>query len=175
MKNLIRATTLFLLTTLSVASYAQTIEAAISSEAASNIKFLNLESEKYYINDSEYLDSNHFRYALTGHNKILKDVDSDGVKDFVTLLYYCEKVNCHLTTRSADLVVFKGLGKNQFTKLASVSLASFGVLAKINSVNNGIISITSSGYGENDPSCCPTDETTTFYKIKNKKLVRINS
>lgn len=171
MNYLIKAAALCLLTTLSITSYAQTLKAAISSETTSNVKFLNLESEKYFIHDSEYLENEAMRFTFDNQSMVMKDVNSDGILDAVTLLYYCEETNCHATTKSVDLVVFKGLGKNQFTKLGSASL---GVAAKIKSVDNGVISITSYAYGEDDPSCCPTDELTMSYKIKNKKLVKIN-
>lgn len=101
----------------------------------------------------------------------MKDVNADGIQDAVVLLYYCEKTNCHPTTVSVDLVVFKGLGKNQFTKLGAAPL---GATAKINSINNGVINVTSYRYRESDAGCCPTDKAITSYKIKNNKLVKLN-
>lgn len=171
MKYLIKITAVCLLTTLSMASYAQTIKTAISSEAASSVKFLNLQSKKYFVPDSEYPEDTAMRFDFATQSVVMKDIDSDGIQDAVALLYYCEETNCHTTTRSVDLVVFKGLGKNQFTKLGSAPL---GIDANIKSINNGVIKVTSYGYGEDDPSCCPTDEITMSYKIKNKKLVNIN-
>lgn len=171
MKYLIKITTACLLTTLSITSYGQTIKAAISNETASNVKFLNLESKKYFVPDAGYPEDAAMRFDFATQSVVMKDINSDGVKDAVALLYYCEETNCHTTTRSVDLVVFKGLGKNQFTKLGSVPL---GVDAKIKSINNGVIKVTSYGYGEDDPSCCPTDTITMSYKIKNKKLVKAN-
>ena len=40
--------------TLSINTYAQTIKTAINSEAANNVKFLNMESKKYFVHDAEY-------------------------------------------------------------------------------------------------------------------------
>lgn len=171
MNYLIKITAACLLTTLTITSYAQTIKAAVSSETANNVRFLNLESKKYFVPDADYPEDAAMRFDFATESIVMKDIDSDRVQDAVALLYYCEETNCHTTTRSVDLVVFKGLGKNQFTKLGSVPL---GIDAKIKSINNGIIKVTSYGYGEDDPSCCPTDTSIMSYKIKNKKLVKIN-
>lgn len=171
MHYLTKVAALCLLTTLSITSYAQTLKAAMSNETTSNVKFLNLESEKYFVPDAEYPEDAAMRFDFAAQSVVMKDVDSDGVQDAVALLYYCEETNCHATTRSVDLVVFKGLGKNQFTKLGSIPL---GVDAKIKSISKGVIKVTSYGYGEDDPSCCPTDELAMSYKIKNKKLVKLD-
>ena len=171
MNYLIRATALCLLTSLSITSYAQTLKAAISNETASSVKFLNMESDKYFVHDAEYPESEAMRFAFDNQKTIMKDVDFDGIQDAVSLMYYCEETNCHPTTKSVDLVIFKGLGKNKFTKLGAAPLS---VSAKINKIKNGVIYVNLYSYGENDPSCCPTDESTMLYKIKNRKLVKID-
>ncbi|WP_352339598.1 hypothetical protein [Psychrobacter sp. 16-MNA-CIBAN-0192] len=127
---------------MSVTSYAQSIKTAINQEMTSNVKFLNLESEKYFIYDAEYLDSEAMKFAHNGEDIMMKDVNSDGVKDAIVLIYYCEETSCHTTTHSTDLVIFKGLRNNQFVKLGAASL---GVNAKIESVNNGIINVNRPG------------------------------
>lgn len=171
MNYFIKIITAIVFATLSINTYAQTIKTAINSEAANNVKFLNMESKKYFVHDAEYPEFEAMGFTFDNQKTIMKDVDFDGTQDAVSLLYYCEETNCHPTTKSVDLVVFKGLGKNKFTKLGSASL---GVNAKINNIKNGVISITSYGYGESDPSCCPTDESKMLYKIKNKKLVKLD-
>lgn len=168
--NLIKIIAACLLTSLSVTSYAQSIKTAISQEMTSNVKFLNLESEKYFVHDAEYLDGEPMKFAHNGEDIMMKDITSDGIKDAVVLLFYCEETSCHTTTHSTDLVIFKGLRNNQFVKLGAASL---GVNAKIESVNNGIINVTSYGYGEDDPGCCPTEEVSRSFKIKNDKLAEI--
>lgn len=171
MNSLIKLTAVCLFTTLSITSYAQTVTTAINNEVTNNVKFLNLQSEKYFVPSADYAEDETLKYDFDNQKTIMKDVNADGIQDAVVLLYYCEKTNCHPTTVSIDLVVFKGLGKNQFTKLGAAPL---GAIAKINSINNGVINITSYRYGENDAGCCPTDKATTSYKIKNNKLVKIN-
>lgn len=171
MNYLIKVTAACLFTTLSITSYAQTVKTAINSEVTNNVKFLNLESEKYFVPSADYTEDEALKYAFHDQKTIMKDVNADGIQDAVVLLYYCEKTNCHPTTVSIDLVVFKGLGNNQFTKLGAAPL---GATAKINSINNGVINVTSYRYGESDAGCCPTDKATTSYKIKNNKLVKIN-
>lgn len=171
MNYLIKLTAACLLTTLSITSYAQAVKTAINSEVTTNINFLNLESEKHFVPSEDYTEEEALKFAFNNQKTVMKDVDADGIQDAVVLLYYCEKTNCHPTTVSVDLVVFKGMGKSQFTKLGAAPL---GASAKINSINKGVINITSYSYGENDAGCCPTDKTTTSYKIKNKKLVKVN-
>lgn len=169
MNYLIKVTAACLLTTLSVTSYAQSLNTAIKKEVTSGVKLLNLESKKYFVRDADYPEDGAMRFALLNQKIVMKDVNSDGIQDAIALLYYCEETSCHGTTKSAELVVFKGLGKNQFTKLGSASL---GVSAEIKNIKNGVISVTSYGYGDDDPSCCPTDKITLSYKIKNGKLVK---
>ena len=171
MNYLIKLTAACLFTTLSITSYAQTVTTAINNEVTNNVEFLNLQSEKYFVPSVDYAEDEALKYAFHNQKTIMKDVNADGIQDAVVLLYYCEKTNCHPTTVSIDLVVFKGLGKNKFTKLGAAPL---GAAAKINSINNGVINVTSYRYGENDAGCCPTDKVTNSYKIKNKKLVKIN-
>ena len=171
MSYLIKITAACLLTTLSVTSYAQSLNAAINKEAASGVKLLNLESKKYFVRDADYLEDEAMKFDLDNKEVIMKDVNSDGIQDAIALLYYCEETNCHATTKSVDLVVFKGLGKNQFAKLGSASLESN---AKIKSINKGIIKVVSYSFGDTDPGCCPSKESLRYYKIKNGKLVKAN-
>lgn len=169
MNYLINITAACLLTILSVTSYAESLNTAIKKEVASGVNLLNLESKKYFVRDPYYPEDEAMTYAFNTQKIVMKDVNSDGIQDAVALLYYCEDTNCHTTTKSAELVVFKGLGKNQFTKIGSAFL---GISAEIKNIKNGVISVTSYGYGDNDPSCCPTDKITLSYKIKNGKLVK---
>ena len=171
MNYLFKLTAACLFIILSITSYAQTVKTAINSEVTNNVKFLNLESEKYFVPSADYTEDEALKYVFHNQKTVMKDINVDGIQDAIVLLYYCEKTNCHPTTVSVDLVVFKGLGKNQFTKLGAAPL---GASAQINNINNEVINITSYSYGENDAGCCPTDKATTSYKIKNKKLVKIN-
>ena len=167
MNYLIKITAACLLTTLSVTSYAQSINAAINKETTNNIKILNI-NDKKLARDNGYEDSA-MKFDLDNKEVIMKDVNSDGIQDAIALLYYCEETNCHATTKSVDLVVFKGLGKNQFTKLGSASL---GANAKIKSIDKGIIKVISYSFGNDDPGCCPSKESPKSYKVKNGKLVK---
>ena len=169
MNYLIKITAACRLTTLSVTSYAQSLNAAIKKEAASGVKLLNLESKKYFVRDANYLEDEAMTYTFDNQKIVMKDVNSDGIQDAVALLYYCEDTNCHATTKSVDLVVFKGLGKNQFTKLGSIPL-EFN--AKIKSVNKGVIKVVSYSFKDDDPGCCPSKESPRSYKVKNGKLVK---
>ena len=170
MNYLIKMTPVCLLTTLSMTSYAQTIKSAINSEAASRVKVLNLESEEQSKQGLNYVKGGAYKYTLTYQDITMKDVDGDGVKDAVAMLYYCEYTNCHPTTRIADLVVFKGAKKNQFTKIDTMPLGSHG---KIKSINKGLIKTTIQSYAAGDASCCPSIEDSRSYKVKNKKLYRV--
>ena len=169
MNYLIKITAACLLTTLSVTSYAQSLNTAIKKEVASGVKLLNLESKKYFVGDSYYPEDEAMTYAFNNQKIVMKDVNYDGIQDAVALLYYCEETSCHGTTKSAELVVFKGLEKNQFTKVGSASL---GVSAEIKNKKNEVISVTSYGYADDDPFCCPTDKITLSYKMKNGKLIK---
>lgn len=171
MNYLIKVIAACLLTTLSITSYGQSLNAAINKETASGVKLLNLESKKYYVKDADYLEDEPMKFDLDNKEIIMKDINSDGIQDAITLLYYCEEKNCHATTKSVDLVVFKGLGKNQFTKLGSASLESN---AKIKSVDKGVIKVISYSFGNTDPGCCPSKESLRSYKVKNGKLVKAN-
>lgn len=170
MNYLVKTAAVCLLTTLSLPSYAQTIKSAINSEAASRVKILNMESEQEFKDDPYYVAGGAYKYTLTYQDITIKDVDADGVKDAVAMLYYCEYTNCHPTTRIADLVVFKGGKKNQFTKMDTIPLGSHG---KIKSIDNGLIKVTIQSYQAGDASCCPSNETSKSYKVKKNKLVEV--
>ena len=170
MNYLIKITAACLLTTLSVTSYAQSLNTAIKKEVASGVKLLNLESKKYFVRDADYLEDEAMKFDLDNKEVIMKDVNSDGIQDAIALLYYCEETNCHATTKSVDLVIFKGIGKNKFTKLGSASL---GLKAKIKNINKGIINVVSYEYGDEDPGCCPSKQSSKSYKITNGKLIKV--
>ncbi len=170
MSSLTKIAVTCLLTTLSITSYAQTIKSAVNSEAARKVKILNSESERDFKPDPDYLADSAYKYTLTYQDTVMKDVDSDGIKDAVVLLYYCEATNCHPTTRTADLVVFKEHKKNQFIKVDSAPL---GVHGKIKSINNGIINVSAFYYRADDASCCPSNEILRSYKIRNKKMSKV--
>lgn len=171
MNYIVKISALCLFTLFSITSYAQTIKTAINDELASNIKFLNLESAKNFVYDADYPDNEPMKFTSNGQETIMRDINSDGIKDAIMLFYYCEETNCHATTKTVDLVVFKGLGNSQFTRLGS---AFVGLNAKIKSVNNGIINVIEYSYGEDDPSCCPSEEFEISYKVKENKLVEID-
>lgn len=170
MSYLIKMTALGLLMTLSVTSYAQTLKSAVNSEALSKAKILNAETEKGNKKIFDDMQDDAYKYKLTYQDITMKDVDADGIKDAVTLLYYCEITNCHPTTRTVDLVVFKGNKKNQFTKLGSAPL---GVHGKLKDINNGIINVSAFYYKAEDASCCPSSEYSRSYAIKNNKLFKV--
>ncbi len=170
MNHLIKIAAAGLLTTLSMASYAQTLKSAVDSEAVSRVKALNIQSEKESKQEPSYVEGGAYKYTFTYQDITMQDVDSDGIKDAVAMLYYCEFTNCHPTTRKADLVVFKGLKNNQFTKLGTAPLGSHG---KLKSVNKGVMNVTISSYAQGDASCCPSKDSTRSYKIKKKKLVKV--
>ena len=164
-----KTTAICVLTTLSITSYAQSVSVAINKETANKTKILNI-NEKKQARANGYEDEA-MNFVFDNKEIIMKDINSDGIQDAIALLSYCEEASCHATTKSVDLVVFKGLGKNQFAKLGSASLESN---AKIKSINKGIIKVVSYSFGDTDPGCCPSKESLRSYKIKNGKLVKAN-
>ncbi|MDE4455274.1 hypothetical protein [Psychrobacter sp. DAB_AL62B] len=167
MNYLMKITAICLLTTLSIASYAQSINVAINKEVAKNIKLLNID-EKKEARKNGYEDEA-MNFVFDRKEVVMKDLNFDGIQDAIALIYYCEETSCHATTKSVNLVVFKGLGKNQFTKLGSAFL---GLNAKIKNINKGVINVISYDYGDEDPECCPSKQSLKSYKITNGKLVK---
>lgn len=168
MNYLMKTTAICVLTTLSITSYAQSVSVAINKETANKTKILNI-NEKKQARANGYEDEA-MNFVFDNKEIIIKDINSDGIQDAIALLSYCEETSCHATTKSVDLVVFKGIGKNQFTKLGSASL---GLNAKIKNINKGVINLISYDYGDEDPGCCPSKQSSKSYKITNGKLMKV--
>ncbi len=168
MNYLMKTTAICVLTTLSITSYAQSVSVAINKETANKTKILNI-NEKKQARANGYEDEA-MNFVFDNKEIIMKDINSDGIQDAIALLSYCEEASCHATTKSVDLVIFKGIGKNKFTKLGSASL---GLKAKIKNINKGIINVVSYEYGDEDPGCCPSKQSSKSYKITNGKLIKV--
>lgn len=141
-------------------SYAATLDRLINNESKKSINFLNKEDLKY----------NGYKYQLYSKNIIHTDINKDGKKDAVVALYYCEKQNCHMTTRVFDVAVFLGTGKNQYKYGDAYTLGLMGDLT----VKNGIIYANVLYYiEEEDPACCPSHKQVTKLKFSNGNLIKI--
>lgn len=72
MSYLIKITAACLLTSISITSYAQILETAINTEVANNVKFLNLESKKYFVSDADYPDNEPMIFSSNGQKLLCK-------------------------------------------------------------------------------------------------------
>lgn len=110
-----------------------------------------------------------FRYSLENKNTFYSDLDNDGDFDAVAELFFCEKLNCHPTTKSSELIVYLN-NNGKFNFVASKRFSLFG---KINSIEDGKIYIDVYSLDEDDPQCFPELKKREIYTLKSKKLVTV--
>jgi hypothetical protein len=109
-----------------------------------------------------------FKYSVSNTNTFNADVNGDGEFDAIVEMFFCETENCHATTKSSELVVFlNNNGSYQFA--ASKGFSLFG---KINSIEDGIISVDVYDLEEGDPQCCPELKRNEAYSLKGNRLVK---
>lgn len=112
-----------------------------------------------------------YHYALSAKRVLDADLNKDGIGDKVAELDFCEKDSCHNTTGQTDVVIFFGKkgGGFQFA-----DARSFDISAKVQSISkNGRIQIMQVGYGDDDPSCCPSIKLKRIYNVVGSKLVEV--
>lgn len=128
----------------------------IADYASKTIKLLNKNKESY-------------KYTLDNKNIFFSDLDGDGDFEAIAELFFCEKSNCHPTTKSSELVIYL----NDNGKYSFVASKGFSLFGKVNSIEDGKIKIDVYSLDEDDPQCCPEIKRKEIYALKNKKLVKI--
>lgn len=97
-------------------------------------------------------------------------MNSDGKKDAVVALHYCEKLSCHMTTNVFDVAVFLNTGNGKYKYGAAYTLGLTGDLR----VKNGVIYANTFLYNEHeDPACCPSHKESIKLKFSNGKLFQV--
>ncbi len=107
-------------------------------------------------------------YTLLNKNIIYADINSDGKKDAVVRLDYCEKTSCHNTTNVFTVAIFLNTGKN-YRFADRRTLGMDGDLK----ITNGTINVTTYEYSDSDPTCCPSLQKKAKFKMSKGKLVKI--
>ncbi len=110
-----------------------------------------------------------FKYSLSNKNIFYSDINGDGEFDAIVEMFFCEKINCHPTTNSSELVVY--LNNNGIYSFAASK--GFSLYGKINSIEDGKIYIDVYGLDEDDPQCCPQIKRSETYSLKNKRLIKV--
>lgn len=146
-----------------IKSPVQDIETLVDNKIAESIKFLNEESRR------SATDDDYFKYALNSKNTIKSDLNQDGKTDYVVEASFCEETNCHSTTMTYEVLIFTTDQQDQINFITDLNL---GLDAKVTNISkDGIITVESHEYAENDPSCCPSIVNTQSYALVGKKLV----
>lgn len=102
----------------------------------------------------------------------LVDLAQNGQQDAVGLFRFCEETNCHQTTQESYIVVFKKQNDGSFTILDHFRVSGFNPIMYAR--ENGNVYIGSSGYADDDPSCCPSLKLHQLMKYKNGKITVSN-
>ncbi len=111
------------------------------------------------------------RYKVENKNTFNSDLDGDGDFDAVVEIFFCEYESCHPTTNSSKLVVF--LNNNGTYRFSAER--SFTLYGKINSVDEGKITVGVYDLEEDDPQCCPELKRFETYSFKNGRLVKVKN
>ncbi len=156
------------LSLISISVNANNLNQLINVHSKQTILSLNKESARQSYNDDS---DSAYRYKMV--SKIIKpaDLNKDGINDQIVLMNYCERSNCHPTTSSTEIAVFIGTKSGNYKYSDSIS---FNIGANITSIQpNGRINLIVDGYGDNDPSCCPSAKSKRSYTFNQGKLVRL--
>lgn len=149
-------------------AHALTIDQAITQYKSKQLRSINAEN----IADAKKAgDDEPYIYEANTRQMIKKDLNGDGILDYIVPINYCEKNNCHTTTHINEIAVFIGQKNKQVKFLDSIS-AAYQPDTKI--VKNNSIQIIDRQYGDDDPSCCPSVKETRAYKIVKGQLLRVH-
>ena len=158
----------FLLACSISAAHALTIDQAVKQYQNKSLRSINAEN----IADAKKAgDDEPYIYEADTIQILKKDLNGDGVLDYVVSINYCEKTNCHLTTHVNEVAVFLGQKDKQVKFFDSISAA---YQPDIKIVKNNSIQIIDRQYGDDDPSCCPSIKETRTYKIVKGQLLRVH-
>ncbi len=139
---------------------ANSLNMLINQESKKATRFLDKEDAK----------TTGYKYHLANKTIYYADMNSDGKKDAVVALHYCEKLSCHMTTNVFDVAVFLNTGNGKYKYGASYTLGLTGDLR----VKNGIIYANTFLYNEHeDPACCPSHKESIKLKFSNGKLFQV--
>ncbi len=144
---------------LSRQSQGDNLNSLITLESKKAINFLDRDGSSY----------DNYRYTLNNKQIVYSDINHDGISDAIVGLSYCEKTNCHMTTRSFDLVVFIGTGNNKYTYGDSRALGLQGTVG----ANGSLITVETMDFNDNDPHCCPSMVLNKKYRFQNGSLVEV--
>lgn len=119
--------------------------------AASAVTAENARSRRDAVSNGESVQDA-FRYDASKPSTLTADVDRDGDLDAVVLVTLCESVNCHLTTKSAVVGLFRNMG-DRYEQSSSRVYEGDGRLVRFTQAG-AIVETTQ--FGPDDPDCCPT-------------------
>lgn len=113
-----------------------------------------------------------FKFALNSKEVTMFDINNDGIPDKIVQLSICEESRCNRSTVVTQIAILVGIGKDKY-RLADSQ--TFGIGANINSITpSGELNVEAYGYGNNDPTCCPSIVEKLKYAFRNEKLVLMN-
>lgn len=148
--------------------HALTLDQAVNQYKNKQLRGINAEN----IADAKKAgDDEPYVYKADTIQILKKDLNGDGILDYVVSLNYCEKTNCHLTTHVNEVAVFLGQKNKQVKFFDSISAA---YQPDIKITKNNTIQVVDREYGDNDPSCCPSVKETRTYKIVKGELLRVH-
>ena len=114
-------------------------------------------------------EEDYYKYGLLGKTNIIKkDLNNDGYEDYFVETSFCEKISCHNTTNTYVYFVFT-TDKNN--KINFVTQLEIPLAASVENISEeGVISIESQEYGDDDPTCCPSVIVNQDYALVGSSL-----
>lgn len=91
------------------------------------------------------------------------DLDGDNVFDYVVEAGFCEKTNCHNTTKVFKFYAFKGDSSGKINYQTELTIPVSAEITKV--YEDGVISIQYSEYDDNDAHCCPSIVKNVDYEL----------
>lgn len=136
--------------------------ALINEQVRKTINSINAESRK--------LDGEDFLPYKLGHKKLLEgDLNGDNLSDLVVELTYCEEGSCNTSTVSTDLLVIAGEPSGKYKSIPIVGIGNGNTTI----TKSGVIEFTALQYGDDDPTCCPSKEVVSRYKLIGQEIVKV--
>ena len=115
------------------------------------------------------LSNNESKYKLNSKNIIKVDLNHDGKSDYIVEASYCNETDsCPMGTITNEVLFFTTDQNDQISFMTKLDLP---LNAKVTNISkDGIITIETAEYTENDAACCPSIITSQSYALVGKKL-----
>lgn len=130
------------------------IETVVEQKIAESIKSLSDNSSKYILNSKKIINA---------------DLNHDSKSDYIVEASYCdESDHCPVGSLTKEILVFTTDQNDQINFITKLDLPINTEVTKIS--KDGIVTIETAEYTENDAACCPSIITSKSYALVGTKL-----